>query len=229
MLLLTNDDGYDAPGIAALWRATEGLGDRLMVAPRVGHSGCGHLVTTHQRIGVERLGDGRVVVDGSPCDCVRLGLHRLATGTEWVVSGINAGGNLGSDVYVSGTVAAVREGVIHGLPGIAVSHYLARGRAVDWDAAARRTARVVGDLLSRPWRPATFWNVNLPHLEPGAPEPEVVECPLDPSPLPLHYEWGEDDASARYGGDYHGRARVPGSDVDVCFSGRIAVTRVAVS
>ena len=225
-LLLTNDDGVDAPGMDALLRATEGLGERRVVAPSRGYSACSHVVTTHKPIAVERRADGRLSIDGSPCDCVRLGLHRLAPGTEWVVSGINAGGNLGSDVHISGTVAAVREAVLHGMPGVAVSHYIAKGQTIDWEAAARRAAPVIRDLISRAWAPATFWNVNLPHVPPGAPEPSVVECPLDLSPLPLDFDWSDDDVSAHYRADYHGRARVGGSDVDVCFRGSIAVSLV---
>ena len=78
-----------------------------------------------------------------------------------------------------------------------------------------------------PWEPGTFWNVNLPHLAPEEPDPEVVFCPLDPSPLPLHYRVEAEQAT--YAGDYQARLRRPGSDVDVCFGGRIAVTLIRVA
>jgi len=225
-LLLTNDDGIDAPGFAALWRATEGLGDRRVVAPAGAYSGCGHVVTTHAPIPFVRRGEGRCAVSGTPADCVRLALNHLEPGFDWVVSGINAGGNLGTDVYHSGTVAAVREAATHGRPGVAVSHYIARGRAVDWDRAARWAGGVIARLLDRPCEPGTFWNVNLPHPEPGAADPEVVFCPLDVSPLPIAYALDPAAGSAVYRGDYQGRARVPGADVDVCFGGRIAVSQL---
>src|SRR5215212_1249585 len=150
VFLLTNDDGWDAPGLEALRKAAEGLGTCRVVAPCGPHSGCGHRVTTHEPIAVERRPDGRIVVAGTPADCVRLALHHLAPDVSWVLSGINAGGNLGTDVHHSGTVAAVREAVIHGRPGIAISHYIARGRPIDWPAAARRAAAVLRDLLARP-------------------------------------------------------------------------------
>lgn len=223
-LLLTNDDGVDAPGLAALRAATEGLGTCHVVAPARALSGCGHVVTTHGPLAIARRPDGVIAVDGSPADQVRLALVGLALDFDWVVSGINAGGNLGVDVYHSGTVAAVREAVIHGKPGIAVSHYIARGRAIDWAQAGRWAATVVARLLDMPWEPGTFWNVNLPHPAPGTAEPEVVFCPLDPSPLPLDYRFEDDGRLARYCGDYQARARIPGADVDVCFSGAIAVT-----
>jgi 5'-nucleotidase len=225
-LLLTNDDGITAPGLAALETAARQLGDATVVAPACAHSGCGHRVTTDAAIRVGRLGTARHVVEGTPADCVRLALHGLAPEVDWVLSGINAGGNLGADVFHSGTVAAVREAVLHGRPGIAVSHYRRRGLPCDWDAAAARLLPILRDLLARPWTPGTFWNVNLPHLGPGAAEPEVVFCPLNPLPLPLSFR--QDGDLFHYDGDYHGRPRQDGTDVDVCFRGHIAVTRVSV-
>lgn len=225
-LLLTNDDGVDAPGLAALLAATEGLGTRRVVAPSGAYSGCGHVVTTHKPIAIRRKGDGCWAVDGSPADCVRLAIDHLTPDLSWVVSGINAGGNLGMDVHHSGTVAAVREAVTHGRPGVAVSHYIARDRSIDWARAGRWAHGVIGGLLERSWAPGTFWNVNLPHPDPGAADPEVVFCPLDPSPLPLAYRVEQDGRSASYRGEYQARARIPGGDVDVCFNGRIAVTLI---
>jgi 5'-nucleotidase len=227
MLLLTNDDGIDAPGLLALEAAARGLGPFSVVAPASAYSGCGHVVTTHGAIEFEGRGAGRTAVRGTPADCVRLALHGLSEGVTWILSGINAGGNLGADIHHSGTVAAVREGVLHGIPGVAISHYLVRGRAVDWDQAARWTAGVLRILMKRPPTPGCFWNVNLPHpagQEPGDSGPEVVFCEADPSPLPLDYliEAGK----ATYRGDYHSRIRHAGMDVDVCFGGRIAVSNV---
>jgi 5'-nucleotidase len=225
VFLLTNDDGLGAPGLDALEAAARGLGACCTVAPSDPLSGCSHKVTTDGPVRVRREGTERMAVGGTPADCVRLALHHLAPATTWVLSGINAGGNLGTDVHHSGTVAAVREAVIHGRPGIALSQYTVRGRAVDWERTARWARRVLAVLLERPYAPGTFWNVNFPHPAPGGPEPESIDCPLDPSPLPLVYRVEEDEA--RYTGDYHQRARQPGSDVDVCFGGRIAVSLVS--
>jgi 5'-nucleotidase len=228
-LLLTNDDGVDAPGLSALVAACEGLGNLRVIAPFGPYSSCSHAVTTHKPLVVHRREDGRIAVEGAPADCVRLAIDQLAPGFTRVISGINAGGNLGNDTFHSGTVAAVREAVMHGRSGIAVSQYMARGRDVDWERSARWASRVIRSLLERPWEPGTFWNVNLPHPGPDAPEPEVVECLLDPSPLPLSYRWESDGRVAHYCGEYSSRARVPSSDVDVCFGGRIAVTLMRLS
>ncbi|MGO9462788.1 MAG: 5'/3'-nucleotidase SurE [Isosphaeraceae bacterium] len=227
IFLLTNDDGWDSPGLLALRQAALGLGRCRVVAPSGPQSGCGHRVTTHAPIEVKAMGEDILAVGGTPADCVRLALHTLAPKPQWILSGINAGGNLGADVHHSGTVAAVREGALHGLPGIALSQYTARGRAVDWDRAARWAREVLGQLLALSWEAGTFWNVNFPHPAAEGPDPEVVFCPLDPSPLPLDYR--VEEGGFVYAGDYQKRAREPGTDVDVCFGGRIAVTLVRVA
>jgi 5'-nucleotidase len=221
-LLLTNDDGIDAPGLDALAQAAQGLGETVVVAPVDHHSGCSHQVTTRQPLRVHMRSADRFALEGTPADCVRAGLHSLAPHTDWVLAGINAGGNLGADVYVSGTVAAVREAVLHGRPGIAVSHYFKRDLPVDWRTASSLLRPVLAELLQRSWTPGTLWNVNLPHLEPGAPAPEVVFCPLDPGPLPVAFR--RDGDLLHYEGNYHQRPRAAGSDVDVCFGGQVAVT-----
>jgi len=224
ILVLTNDDGVDAPGMQALRQATAGLGQCRVIAPCGPISGCGHQVTTHAPIRISPRGRDILAVAGTPVDCVRLAIHSLATDVSWVISGINQGGNLGTDVYNSGTVAAVREAAIRGVGGIAVSHYIARGREIDWARAALWTTRVLETLMARPREPGSFWNVNLPHLAPDGSEPAIVDCPLDPSPLPLNYRV-EGDA-AFYTGDYQRRPCFPGADVSVCFGGQISVTLI---
>jgi len=227
IILLTNDDGWDAPGLDALRRATLGLGPYRVVAPIGCYSGSGHRVTTHAPIEVSAMGEDIIAVGGAPADCVRLALYQLTPRPRWIFSGINAGGNLGADIHHSGTVAAVREGVLNGIPGIALSQYIARGRAIDWDRAVGWARGVLRELLGLPWEPGTFWNVNFPHPAAGGPDPEVVFCPLDPSPLPLDYR--VEEGRFIYAGDYQKRARRPGADVDVCFGGRIAVTLIRVT
>lgn len=220
--ILTNDDGIDAPGIRALHKAVNGKG--VIVAPKEHQSGCGHQVTTTQPIYVQRRSEVEYAIAGTPADCVRIGLSHLCSDVNLVLSGINAGGNMGVDAYISGTVAAVREAAMHRIPGIAVSHYRKGRRNVDWDVAARWTTKVLTDLLTRPLEPGTFWNVNLPHLEPGDPDPEVVFCEPCTRPLPTNYRVEGDEFY--YVGEYAKRDRTPGSDVDACFSGYIAVTQI---
>lgn len=223
--LVSNDDGIDAPGLRALLIAARAHGEPVIVAPAGAQSGVSHTVTWESALRIEPRAGGEFAVHGTPADCARVGLLRLAPDARWVLSGINHGGNLGADVYYSGTVAAVREGVLHGWPGVAFSHYLREGVAVDWARAARWVERVLREVLARPVEPGLFYNVNLPHLDPTAAEPEIVFCPLDPHPLPLSYRH-EESGDLFYDGNYHTRQRRPGADVEVCFGGRIAVTAI---
>jgi 5'-nucleotidase len=225
--LLTNDDGVEAEGLQALRIAAESIGRPLIVASSDCHSGGGHRVTTHSPLRVTRRDDTCYTIDGTPADCVRVGLVRLAPETAWVLAGINHGGNLGADVYMSGTVAAVREGALHGRPGIAVSHYHRKGiDPLDWPRATRWVTPILRDLVARPWEPGTFWNVNLPHLPADARDPEVVFCSIDPSPLPVSYR--DEGDLLLYNGNYHNRPRRPGTDIDHCFRGLITVSLVRV-
>ncbi|MDB6148163.1 MAG: surE 1 [Spartobacteria bacterium] len=224
-LLLTNDDGIDAPGLGALLTAAKTLGDPVVVAPVGPQSGVSHAVTWKRGVRIESRGDKRFAIHGTPADCTRLGLLRLAPDAKWVLSGINHGSNLGADMYYSGTVAAVREAVLHGWPGVALSHYHKPGMEFDWDRAARWIVPILRDVMAKSIEPGLFYNINLPHLAPGDSDPEIVWCPLDPNPLPLNYRH-EEESGLFYAGDYHLRDHTPGADVDVCFGGRIAVTAV---
>ena len=123
-IILTNDDGIDAPGIRALQQAVSE--PTTIVAPDRQYSGCGHQVTTHRGMKLEKRSPTEYALSGTPADCTRMAINKIATDTKLVLSGINAGGNLGTDVYISGTVAAVREAAIHGIPAIAFSHWIKR-------------------------------------------------------------------------------------------------------
>lgn len=226
-LLLTNDDGFDAPGLAALWQASEGLGQRTIVAPDRCHSCAGHGITVHRPIRHARRNENGFATDGTPADCVRLGLHGLVERPDVVLSGINAGGNLGVDVYHSGTVAAAREAVFHGLTGVALSYYRAAGHEFDWVSAGVRAAKALRFVLSKPPQGGFVWNINLPSLAPGDLEPEIVECLHHSSPLPVSFQ---QDASGAfiYRGEYHRRQRPPQGDVAACFGGAIAISRIPV-
>ena len=221
-IILTNDDGIDAPGIRALQEAVTEA--NIIVAPTQPYSGCGHQVTTHREMKLKRRSNQEYALDGTPADCTRMAINQIAPNTKLVLSGINAGGNLGTDVYISGTVAAVREAAIHGIPGVAISHWIKRPLLIDWSVATRWTTRVLDDLLSRPLPPGSFWNVNLPHLEPDRPEPRIILCQPSIDPLPLQYR--KEGDTYHYQGKYSDRERTPGTDVDICFGGNIAVTLI---
>ena len=138
------------------------------------------------------------------------------------MSGINAGGNLGVDVYISGTVAAAREAAIHNIASIAISQVIRRPLVIDWELASSWTRRVLDKIWNKPLPAKHFWNVNFPHLIPESPEPEIIFCEPSDCPLPLEYD--VEDGFFHYSGEYINRDRRIGTDVDICFSGKIAVT-----
>jgi len=225
-VVITNDDGVDAPGLAALVAAARPHGRVVVVAPGEDQSNVSHRVTTGRSLAITRLGPDRYSVDGTPGDCVRLALHVLATDATWVLSGINEGGNLGADIVHSGTVAAAREAVLHGRRSMAFSHYRRSGQAIDWAQAERWVEALIPVLMQEAQGAHQLWNVNLPHRLAAAgtdAQPRAVRCPADTSPLPLAYR---DAPAYRYSGDYHQRHRQPGMDIATCFAGDIAISSI---
>jgi 5'-nucleotidase len=230
--LVTNDDGIDAPGINALAELLGEWGSVTVVAPSGPWSGCSHQVTVDREVTVEQLESNRFAVSGTPADCVRIGLHCLAPHADWTIAGINDGGNLGVDIYHSGTVAAAREAALFGRAAVAISQYRAAGVVTDWLVAAHRAQLALDTILARSVTEPGFWNVNLPSTalrrvgSVDAAEAEsaatVVSCEIDFSQLPVAF--AQDGWRFRYSGSYHQRLRRQGGDIDVCFSGNIALS-----
>lgn len=232
--LLTNDDGIDAPGIAALQLAVDKRG--TTVAPLEHQSGCGHQVTTHQPIGIITRPNPYTdaaqtsydyAIAGTPADCIRIAVKHLQLEIDYVLSGINAGGNLGVDAYISGTVAAVREAAILGIQGIAISQYKKSPHPIDWEISTQLARYALDRLFTLPLPPKSFWNVNLPYRASlSDPLPQIVFC--EPSCDPLSIDYRLEDNELVYAGVYRDRSRAPGTDVDVCFNGDIAITLLKV-
>jgi 5'-nucleotidase len=165
LLLVTNDDGVFAPGLAALAEALAPLGEVYVVAPDREQSAVGHALTLHRPLRVDRLGDRRFAVNGTPSDCVNLGvLGLLPAEPALVVSGINHGSNLGDDVTYSGTVSAAMEGTLLGVPSIAVS--LAAPEGGSFDEAARIARLLATRTLAEGLPAKTLLNVNVPGHRP---------------------------------------------------------------
>jgi len=232
--LLTNDDGIQAPGLAALERAILSIPSAswTVVAPATEQSQCGHRVTTREPIVVTESGPNRYSVAGTPADCVRLALFAFGLKPDFVVSGVNAGGNMGQDLPISGTVAAAREAAFHGCPAAAVSHYLVKGLVVEWDRVTVWTTELLHELLGQPLADGELWNVNYPHLPAGSsPLPARILCHPCRAPLNVSYESEPLDRAVtrcRYTASYAARPAEPGSDVAVCFAGGVAVSRLHV-
>jgi 5'-nucleotidase len=170
-ILVTNDDGYGSDGIIALAEALATVGDVTVVAPDQDQSGVGHSVSIKTPVRVAPV-EGRAVptyrCSGTPADCVVVGSYDLCGGMpELVVSGINRGANLGDDVNYSGTVAAAFEGVIVGVPSIAVSlaaKWPERDREHHWKTAADVAIRAALDVLANGLPRLTLLNVNVPNV-----------------------------------------------------------------
>ena len=163
-ILVTNDDGVHAPGIVALRAALRDLGDVTVVAPDRERSAVGHALTLHHPLRVFECGDEIFAVDGTPTDCVNLGIHTLLRSRpDIVVSGINRGGNLGDDVTYSGTVSAAMEATLMGIPAFAISLVTAE-KGEHYEAAARFAVKLVNTVLARGLPKDTLLNVNVPDL-----------------------------------------------------------------
>ena len=222
-LILTNDDGFDAPGLVALETALRQRGQLTIVAPDGPQSGVAHRITTTRPIEVEMTARHRYRVSGTPADCSRVALKKLAPDADWLIAGINPGANLGSDVYNSGTVAAAREAAVLGCRAISISQYISAGGVIDWKATRHHSARVLAVLLERELPARHFWNVNLPHPISSRDRLSIEFCGLDT--LPHQYDFRVDGGRYTYEGSIHKRPREPDKDVAVCFDkGKIAVT-----
>jgi 5'-nucleotidase len=161
-ILLTNDDGYTSAGLHALAEALEPLAEVWVVAPNREQSAVSHALTLDRPLRRQRLGPRRFAVDGTPTDCVALGISKVLEGRvpDLVVSGINFGCNMGADVHYSGTVSAAFEGVILGVPAIAVSQQVDEG--FTFAAAADFTRGLVTWALAGGVAADTVLNVNVP-------------------------------------------------------------------
>jgi 5'-nucleotidase len=169
---VTNDDGVFAPGLLALAQEMRTLGRVSILAPDRNWSGSGHVKTLDRALRVREfhLEDGSQAFagDGAPSDCVALAtLGYIREPIDLVVSGINAGANLGHDVTYSGTVTAAMEAVIAGLPGVAISLEIPEGHLgpVDYQTAAFAAGLVVRQVLEKGLPPGTLLNVNVPYLQ----------------------------------------------------------------
>jgi 5'-nucleotidase len=239
-VLLTNDDGIGAEGLHALRRAlaeVDGIETHVIV-PDSNRSATARSITTRSPLSVQEvaLDDGGTAyaTDGTPVDCVRFGdLGLVGERPDLIVSGINHGSNLGDDITYSGTVAAALEGIVLGIPAIAISQQsTARemsflpGRQFDFGVAARFGARLVGLVSAEPPPPATLLNVNCPAGEPNGVEVTRLGKRLYNDELRLVDEDGDGRRRYRIYGFEPSFEDEPGTDLAAVARGRIALTPV---
>lgn len=165
-VLISNDDGINAPGLKVLERAVRGLAKEvIVVAPETENSGAGHALTLQRPLRIRNISKNRYAVDGTPTDCVLLAINELLGGEppDLVLSGVNRGGNIGDDVTYSGTVAVAMEATILGAPAIAFSQDLADGAThVHWPTAEHWIPKILKRLKGQEIPISTLINVNFP-------------------------------------------------------------------
>ncbi len=166
-ILLSNDDGYFAPGIELLARTLSDLAEITVVAPERDRSGASNSLTLDRPLRLRQAANGFYFVNGTPTDCVHLAVTGMLDHLpDMVISGINLGANMGDDTIYSGTVAAATEGYLLGVPSLAVS--LTSHNAAYFETAAMVTRRIVERCQRKPFGEAVLLNVNVPDVPPAA-------------------------------------------------------------
>jgi len=229
-ILLTNDDGIEAPGLAVLEEIARELARKIwVVAPERDQSGVSHAVSLHQPIRVSERGPQRYGITGTPGDCAVMGVCHLMAGAppDLLLCGVNRGANLGMETVFSGTVGGAMTGMMLGIPSIALSQAWTDRLHVRWPTARALGPSVVRQLLAIGWGEATCLNVNFPDLPAAEVGPLTlarqgvgllqgmhVETRTDPRDIPYHW------ISFRRGP----REQGPESDIEALDAGRIVVT-----
>ena len=228
LILLSNDDGYDSPGLIALQEALADLGEIWTVAPHTEQSAVSSAITLWEPIRLHEHGKNCFSLSGTPTDCTYFAVHKLLPRRPTLcVSGINKGANLGDDVIFSGTVAAATQATMLGIPSLAVS--LTSYRSLEFSNCAQITKRVAEMILRRGLPRDTLLNLNVPvdaksndnihaaTLGRRRYEQNVLEC-ADPRDRP--YYW--------IGGKQLGHDFMPGSDCNLNADGKVTLTPVKI-
>lgn len=239
-ILLTNDDGISAPGIAALHDALAGLGEVLVIAPATAQSAMSHKITFHHPLHVRELefrsGTRGFAVEGSPADCVKLGLraiwperHGPGTRPDLVVSGMNDGANVGINVIYSGTVAAAVESAFLGVPAIAVSLHYGRAGSSHLPRAAAIARAAIDRVLEHEIDAHSVININVPRTESAdAPMPPIRVVAMNTAAGVDGYERRNGPRGQPYywstGNGMEFVYARPGTDVEALAEGCVAIT-----
>lgn len=229
-IFLTNDDGYQAPGIQALYEVLSRDHEVVMVAPDREKSAVSHGITLHHPMRLHKVpagGRGRVyAVDGTPADCVKLGLSEcFDSPPDMLISGINPGSNIGIDINYSGTVAAAREGTLNGILSLAVS--IRVGRVMEYENMSRFVSHIAQDIRKKGLPAGTFLNINAPGIAFSQIRGVKITCQASDNlssrfekrkdPKHRHYYW--------YGHQDH-RSGAPDTDVNAIVQNYMSITPI---
>jgi len=169
-ILVTNDDGINAPGLKVLERVARSLSDDVwVVAPEHEQSGASHSLTLTMPLRLRRISRRRFAVQGTPTDCVMMALHQILKDgrPDLILSGINRGANMGEDVTYSGTIAAAMEGTLLGVPAIALSLSFASRTVLHWPTAEQFAPDLICRLMHQGWPRNALININFPDAPPA--------------------------------------------------------------
>jgi 5'-nucleotidase len=239
-ILLTNDDGIEAPGICALYDALDGLGEIMVVAPETVQSATSHGITFHKPLMIEEVQVNEsmrgVAVDGRPADCVKLALRALwqerfgdKERPDITISGMNSGANVGINIIYSGTVAAAVESAFLGVPAIAVSLELADLTRVRYKRAAQIARTVIDRVLEHQLDAHGVVNINIPRVErDDAPVPEIRVVEMNAAAGSDTYERRVSPEGRVYywssGGAMHFISTHADTDVEALDAGCVSIT-----
>lgn len=227
--LVTNDDGIDAQGVGILAEVLGEMGRVIVLAPDKACSGVSHKVTLWEPVQIieEKGKKDWYRVHGMPADCIRIGIGQFLPEADFVFAGVNLGANLGYDTYLSGTVAAAREAAFQGKPAMAVSQYIGPNGRPYGEKAREILRKILPELMDIPLATGEFYNINLPQADPLVPAiPPWRFCYMEKTAYDFPVK--KDENLYAYKADIHKRPQPAGSDVALCFSGQISVTRFAV-
>jgi len=230
LVLISNDDGYAARGLIALYESVRDVADVWVVAPERERSAASHAISLHKPLRMRRTGEQTFWCSGSPADCVYIAVHHLLPrAPDFVLSGINSGPNLAQDVVYSGTVAAAREAAMLGIPSMACSQVIGDLRA-DYEPAATLATSIMLRALKEGMPPDTFLNLNVPdHYDAAL---GWVAAPLGKRDYGHVVTESSDPRGRPYywigGSSIHFESR-PGSDCDIVDSRRAALSAVRVN
>lgn len=228
-ILISNDDGIDAPGIKVLEEVAHSLSDDVwVVAPESEQSAVAHSLTIRRPLRIRKLAERRYTVDGTPTDSVLLGVRQLLRDKkpDLVLSGINRGSNLGDDVTYSGTVAAAMEGALLGIPSIALSQHIASDGPVKWETAKAWAPDIIRRLAAAGWAANVLMNVNFPDL-PADQVKGVAMASQGKRKIGDELVERIDPRGQRYywiGGQRTEDPGLAGTDLEAVYQGRVAVT-----
>src|SRR3990167_3238865 len=243
-ILISKDDGIYSPGIAVLEKSLKGSGEITVVAPAQERSTAGHSLTLHKPLRIEEVNEGHYAINGTPADCIWLGIRKILNGKkpDVVFSGINQGGNLGYDIHYSGTVAAAREACLLGIPAVAISLAIfGERKGAHYETAARFAAKLLHEMSSYAEKNkiafgkifpfGVFLNANIPNL----PESEIKGVKVAKMGHRIYSEGIIEKVDPRgqpyywIGGEYQGFKDIDESDCKIIDEGYISLTPLQVN